>query len=314
MEATGNERLNARLEQSLATQAEFSKPPPDAARTERERFIRAKYELQQFASSTGDSPTSRSLQRQAGTRLPTSEPPSSSASATAPTPTHGMVEYVGVLLIDLVEAADLAGMNISGKSDPYVTLRLGEQTISSKHVSNSLSPQWNQKLMLSWDGASPLLAELFDHNKISADRAMGGFEVSAAVLAALHTTPELDDWFPVLMPREWATNFGEHMVAGAEGVGKGFYRGITGVWKDPIKGAKENGFEGFAKGVGTGVAGVVYRPIKGFGTMVKQTALSVGVGKKNKHAGDSDADGGEAGNDLVPAGSVHLVLSLQKFS
>jgi stromal membrane-associated protein len=106
------------------------------------------------------------------------------------------------------------------------------------------------------------------------------------------------------MSREWASNFGEHLGAGAEGVTRGFYRGITGVWKDPIKGAKEKGLEGFAKGVGKGVAGVFYRPIKGIGTMVKHTGLSVGVGKPR----DDEEE------ELVPAGKVHLTLTLQRFT
>lgn len=233
-----------------------------------------------------------------------------------------MVEYTGVVVIDLKEAKDLAGMNITGKSDPYVTFRLGEQSISSKRVDNSVTPQWNQQLMLSWDGASPLEVELYDCNKVNADRPMGAFAISADQLASLPDADDpykYEDWYSVLMPRDWATNFSEHLVAGAEGVTKGIYRGITGVFKDPIKGARENGLEGFAKGVGTGVAGVVYRPIKGLGSMVKHSALSVGVGRKHRaNSGGSENDGHGSsspdGRDFVSAGSVRLALSLQKFS
>lgn len=252
------------------------------------------------------------LQRQAAGRLPSSEstsPSIGSVSKQSSADQRGMIEFVGVLEIDLLAAADLAGMNISGKSDPYVTLRLSEQTVSSKHVVNSVNPQWDEKLMLSWDGRSPLYVELFDYNTISADRSMGAFEVPLSQLQPLLKAPDaaIDAWFQVKMSREWASNFGEHLVAGAEGVSRGFYRGITGVWKDPIKGAKENGLEGFAKGVGRGVAGVIYRPIKGIGIMVKHTGLSVGVGKSRDAAEDGE-------DDLVPAGKVHMILTLQKFT
>lgn len=334
VETVGNGALNATLERSLDSQSEqFVKPNADTGRAERERFIRAKYELKQFASEVAEGGRQLGIQRQVAVRVPTNSstaPASSSTerSVNPPSAAHrGMIEFVGVLMIRLVEASDLAGMNISGKSDPYVTLTLGEQTVSSKHVTHNVNPQWNEMLMLSWDGASPLLVELFDRNTISADRGMGAFQVSLSQLAPLleNADATIDEWFAVKMPKEWASNFGEHLVAGAEGVGRGFYRGITGVWKDPIKGAKENGFGGFAKGVGTGVAGVVYRPIKGFGTMVKQTASAVGVGKskRKKHKGrpsegddqeGSEDEGEEEEIELVAAGKVHLVLSLQRFT
>ncbi|OWZ08468.1 ADP-ribosylation factor GTPase-activating protein, partial [Phytophthora megakarya] len=314
MDKGGNVNLNKLLERTLSLQLKLNdqtpkKPEAQTPRAERELFIRAKYEDLLFAGGVTNSPP----------KSPTS-PKRSPTNPTKSATTQGMVEYTGVVVIDLKEAKDLAGMNISGKSDPYVTFRLGEQSISSKRVSNSVNPQWNQQLMLSWDGTSPLEIELYDHNKVNADRPMGAFAISGDQLASLPEAGDSDgpyeDWYPVIMPRDWATNFSEHMVAGAEGVTKGIYRGITGVFKDPIKGAREKGLEGFAKGVGTGVAGVVYRPIKGLGTMVKHSALSVGVGKKHRANSGLEHDGSSSpdGRDYVAAGSVRLALSLQKFS
>lgn len=318
VESVGNDALNEKMEYSVPEA--FQKPHADASRNNRERYIRAKYEDELFKIS----PSKKKQQAVSSSSSPTMLSPSPSSTTLAaapggivaapPAPTnHGMVEYIGVLTIELVEGAELAGMDINGKSDPYVTFHLGEQSITSSRVSNNVNPQWRQTLMLSWDGTSPLIAEVFDHNKISSDRAMGRVVIDAQSLAPLRTTQgssksmaeELDAWYQLLMPREWATNFGEHMVAGAEGMGKGLYKGITGVWKDPIKGAKENGLEGFAKGVGVGVAGIVYRPIKGLGSMVKQTALSVGVGKTKKRSSSCE--------ELIEAGALHLRLSLQKF-
>jgi stromal membrane-associated protein len=314
VEAAGNELLNAALERSLDAQADaFAKPTADSPRDERERFIRAKYESKQFASAVSSLSSvidrQQMLQRQSAGRLCSSESTPSSAGSVQKQSSgdqRGMIEFVGVLQVALHEARELAGVNISGKSDPYVTLRLGEQTVSSQHVNNSVNPTWGETLLLSWDGASPLYVELFDHNAISADRSIGAFEVPLAQLQSLLASPAaaIDEWFDAKMSREWASNFGEHLVAGAEGVTRGFYRGITGVWKDPIKGAKEKGLEGFAKGVGKGVAGVFYRPIKGIGTMVKHTGLSVGVGKPR----DDEEE------ELVPAGKVHLTLTLQRFT
>ncbi|KAF1315101.1 Gtpase-activating protein, partial [Globisporangium splendens] len=317
-ESVGNVKLNEIMEYSVPEA--FEKPNTTTPRTERERYIRAKYEDELFktspskkkqhaVSSGGSSSSTTNLSPSASSTMLAASSPASVGGATVPTPTnHGMVEYVGVLTIELVEGANLAGVDINGKCDPYVTFHLGEQSITSTRINNNVNPHWNQTLMLSWDGTSPLIAEVFDHNKISSDRAMGRAVIDAPSLAPLlrtTTTEEtVDDWYQVLMPREWAHNFGEHMVAGAEGMGKGLYKGITGVWKDPIKGAKQDGIGGFAKGVGRGVAGVVYRPIKGLGSMVKQTALSVGVGKKKR---------GSSCEELVEAGALHLRLALQKF-
>ncbi|TYZ64213.1 hypothetical protein PybrP1_011498 [[Pythium] brassicae (nom. inval.)] len=315
VETVGNDALNGLMEFSVPTQ--FPKPHAESARSERERYIRAKYEDALFKahpSRRKQHAVSSSSSSSATVASPTSPSTAVSAlggsgdrhsGATAAPATHGMVEYVGVLVIELVEGAHLAAMDMNGKSDPYVTFRLGEQSISSARVDNSVDPQWHQALMLSWDGRAPLEVDVFDYNTISADRPMGRVVVERESLAPLvgERAAPLDAWFPLLMPREWATNFGEHMVAGAEGLGKGIYRGITGVWKDPIRGAKENGLPGLAKGVGKGVAGIVYRPIRGLGSMVKQTALSVGGSKKHRAKSE----------ELVEAGLLHLKLSLQRF-
>lgn len=307
MDKGGNVKLNKLLERTLPLQLKLNdltpkKPEAQTPRAERELFIRAKYEEKLFSGGVANSPP----------KSPSRRSPTKSTATT-----QGMVEYTGVVVIDLKEAKELAGMNISGKSDPYVTFRLGEQSISSKRVDNSVNPQWNQQLLLSWDGTSPLEIELYDYNKVNADRPMGAFAISAEQLSSLPDAGDSDgpyeDWYPAIMPRDWATNFSEHMVAGAEGVTKGIYRGITGVFKDPIKGARENGLEGFAKGVGTGVAGVVYRPIKGLGTMVKHSALSVGVGKKHRSNSVSiehDGSSSPHSRDFVAAGSVRIALSL----
>lgn len=311
VDTVGNDALNALFEFSVPT--EFLKPHAEAARAERERYIRAKYEDERFKAHPDRKKQSAVSSSASATVSPSSTTVATSAQASdgATPATHGMVEYVGVLVIELVEGAQLAAMDINGKSDPYVTFHLGEQAITSARVANSVDPQWHEALLLSWDGRAPLTIEVFDYNTISADRLMGRAVIERESLAPLlaaddgETNPvaPLDAWVPLVMPREWATNFGEHMVAGAEGLGKGLYRGITGVWKEPIRGAKENGLPGLAKGVGKGVAGIVYRPIRGLGSMVKQTALSVGSTKKHRAKAE----------ELVEAGLLHLKLSLQRF-
>eukprot|EP01112_Ceratiomyxa_fruticulosa_P018656 TRINITY_DN6009_c0_g1_i1.p1 TRINITY_DN6009_c0_g1~~TRINITY_DN6009_c0_g1_i1.p1 ORF type:complete len:290 (+),score=45.70 TRINITY_DN6009_c0_g1_i1:130-999(+) len=54
-------------------------------------------------------------------------------------------------------------------------------------------------------------------------------------------------------------NFGE----GAKLFASGLYNGLTGVFTEPIKGAKESGITGAIKGVGYGLFGLAANPIKG---------------------------------------------------
>lgn len=44
---------------------------------------------------------------------------------------------------------------------------------------------------------------------------------------------------------------------------RGFTDGVSGLIKNPIKGAESGGFVGFARGVGTGMLGLVVKPVVG---------------------------------------------------
>ncbi|XP_071825694.1 intermembrane lipid transfer protein VPS13A-like isoform X3 [Apostichopus japonicus] len=57
--------------------------------------------------------------------------------------------------------------------------------------------------------------------------------------------------------------FQEGVARGGKGLVMGFYEGVSGVVKDPLKGAKKEGARGFFKGVGKGLAGVVAKPTGG---------------------------------------------------
>ena len=52
-------------------------------------------------------------------------------------------------------------------------------------------------------------------------------------------------------------------AAGKGGILYGLKEGVTGVYKDTVKGAKSDGFFGFVKGAGKGVAGLVLKPVAG---------------------------------------------------
>jgi stromal membrane-associated protein len=59
--------------------------------------------------------------------------------------------------------------HIVGCSDPYCLVRIGRQVFKTKTISNNLNPTWNETLMLSWDGESPLNLEVWDADNFSDD-------------------------------------------------------------------------------------------------------------------------------------------------
>jgi len=64
---------------------------------------------------------------------------------------------------------------------------------------------------------------------------------------------------------------------GARRFGRGLFEGVSGVFLDPIKGAKEGGALGALKGVGTGIAGLAFKPAVGAIDLVSGTMAGVGA-------------------------------------
>jgi hypothetical protein len=65
------------------------------------------------------------------------------------------------------------------------------------------------------------------------------------------------------------------VATGAKQFGKGLAGGLTGVFLDPLKGAKKGGAVGFLKGIGTGVAGLAFKPIAGTVDLVSSSMAGV---------------------------------------
>ncbi|VDO04823.1 unnamed protein product [Rodentolepis nana] len=58
-------------------------------------------------------------------------------------------------------------------------------------------------------------------------------------------------------------NFGAGVARGGKGLVMGVFGGVTGIFSQPISGAKKEGVEGFFKGLGKGLIGTVTRPVSG---------------------------------------------------
>jgi stromal membrane-associated protein len=122
----------------------YSKPAAQSSREERERFIKAKYVDKLFVEH------GEGCVRKAVVMSP---PPKTPKLSTTP---QGMVDNLGVLFIRVIEGTELLAMDSGGSTSAYCNLTLGNQSVKSTVVRNSLSPVWNEALMLCWDGTSPL--------------------------------------------------------------------------------------------------------------------------------------------------------------
>ncbi|CAI9788014.1 unnamed protein product [Fraxinus pennsylvanica] len=174
IEVGGNASANSIYEAYLPEGV--SKPRPDASHEERSKFIRSKYELQEFLKPSlriTSASKKGSLQASLSKKIMNNFQSSSSSSQQS----EGMVEFIGMLKITIIKGTNLAVRDMLS-SDPYVVLTLGKQKAQTAVVRSSLSPVWNEELMLSVPqdfGAIKL--QVFDYDTFSADDIMGEAEI-----------------------------------------------------------------------------------------------------------------------------------------
>lgn len=184
VEVGGNAAANAIYEAFIPEGV--SKPGPDASHDDRRRFIRSKYELQEFLKpslritstpSTKGAPeeTKSSLQESFSKKLMNSFRSSNSTKKTENS--EGMVEFIGVLKIKVVKGTNLAIRDMM-TSDPYVVLNIGQQTVQTSVIKSNLNPVWNEELMLSVPQQyGPVKLKVYDYDTFSADDIMGEAEI-----------------------------------------------------------------------------------------------------------------------------------------
>lgn len=77
--------------------------------------------------------------------------------------------------------------------------------------------------------------------------------------------PRLASWLRIIL----AVTPGENrdildgIGSATESLARGLTDGVSGLYKNPMRGAERDGFAGFAKGMGTGVLGLVVKPVVG---------------------------------------------------
>ncbi|KAI4306327.1 hypothetical protein L6164_029614 [Bauhinia variegata] len=176
IEVGGNSAANSIYEAYIPEG--YTKPGRDASHELRAKFIRAKYELQEFLKphlriGSGKNAKQSSLQPSLSQENASSLRSSSSSSQKA----DGMVEFIGMLKVKVIKGTDLAVRDMR-TSDPYVVLNLGQQTVQTTVIHSNLNPVWNEELMLSVpQDYGPLKLQVYDYDTFSADDIMGEADI-----------------------------------------------------------------------------------------------------------------------------------------
>ncbi|XP_010431518.1 PREDICTED: probable ADP-ribosylation factor GTPase-activating protein AGD13 isoform X3 [Camelina sativa] len=158
-----------------------SKPGPDVSHDQRMRFIKAKYELQEFLkpslrikSGKRSTKSSAFLTSSLSRKIMDSFKSNSSSQKMFQ---EGMVEFIGLLKVTVKKGTNLAIRDLMS-SDPYVDLNLGKQTLQTTVVNSNLNPVWNQELMLSVpESYGPVKLQVYDYDTFSADDIMGEADI-----------------------------------------------------------------------------------------------------------------------------------------
>ncbi|KAK5830807.1 hypothetical protein F383_08812 [Gossypium arboreum] len=199
IEVGGNSSANSIYEAYIPEG--YTKPGLNASNDERRKFIKSKYELQEFLkpslriTSGKDSSSSSTQSNISGKILDT--------ILSNSTQKEGMVEFIGLLKVKVVKGTNLAVRDMM-TSDPYVVLTLGKQTVQSTVISSNLNPVWNEELMLSVpSNYGPVKLQVYDHDTFSADDIMGEAEIDIQPLITSATSYGNPEMFGNMQIGKW---------------------------------------------------------------------------------------------------------------
>ncbi|EEF28983.1 protein C2-DOMAIN ABA-RELATED 11 [Ricinus communis] len=95
-----------------------------------------------------------------------------------------MGEQLGLLKVTVVRGKRLVIRDFKS-SDPYVVVKLGNQTLKTKVINSCLNPVWNEELSFSLTEPIGVLSlEVFDKDRFKADDKMGHAHISLQPIAS----------------------------------------------------------------------------------------------------------------------------------
>lgn len=189
----GNSYANAIYEAFLPS--DYSKPTSNSSNDDRLKFIRAKYELQEFLK-----PSLRIVPSKSSSKTCTSE---DNVDYDMSDNMAGMVEYIGILKVKVLKGTNLVVKDVRS-SDPYVVLTLGHQKAQTTAIKSTLNPAWNEELKFSVPQAYGLLKlEVYDHDILSGDDIMGEAEIDLEPMIASAMAFGDPDLLPDMQIGKW---------------------------------------------------------------------------------------------------------------
>ncbi|CAL5346422.1 unnamed protein product [Camellia sinensis] len=126
----------------------YTKPGPESGHEERAKFIRSKYELQEFLKPSLRISSIPSNSKKNSLKASLSRKIMDTFSSSSSQKLEGMVEFIGMLKVKVLKGINLAVRDMLS-SDPYVVLTLGQQKVQTGIIRSNLNPVWNEELMLS---------------------------------------------------------------------------------------------------------------------------------------------------------------------
>uniref|UniRef100_A0A2P2KUF2 Uncharacterized protein MANES_09G083600 n=1 Tax=Rhizophora mucronata TaxID=61149 RepID=A0A2P2KUF2_RHIMU len=95
-----------------------------------------------------------------------------------------MGEHIGSIKVMIVQGKKLAIRDFKS-SDPYVVVKLGNQTAKTKVINSCLNPVWNEEFCFSLTEPPGVLSlEVFDKDRFKADDKMGHAHLSLQPIAS----------------------------------------------------------------------------------------------------------------------------------
>lgn len=189
VEVGGNSSANSIYEAYIPKG--ISKPKPNASIDERSKFIRSKYELQEFLKPSLRMVSSKSSFKScnSGVNFDSFYSPATSRNASDPSIS------IGTLKVKVLRGINLAIRDFRS-SDPYVVLALGQKKVQTSVIQSNLNPVWNEELKLPVPQRyGPLKLQVYDYDTFSADDIMGEAQVDLQPFIAA-ATAFADDEFP----------------------------------------------------------------------------------------------------------------------
>ncbi|CAJ1958987.1 unnamed protein product [Sphenostylis stenocarpa] len=227
----GNTVINKKYEAYVPSH--IRKPKPNSSFEERSEFIRRKYEFQQFLDSEenlscpfipsharNSSPSNSSQEKKNYDKVPTrhrigsalrnswgrKDSESSKSSKKTSNSMAGMIEFVGLIKVNVVKGTNLAVRDVMS-SDPYVIISLGHQSLKTRVIKNNLNPIWNESLMLSIpDHIPPLKVIVYDKDTFSTDDFMGEAEIDIQPLVSVAKAHEKSSMNEFMQLEKWISD------------------------------------------------------------------------------------------------------------